>query len=87
MNVLKEDNSLSPNEEKIKRLEEKVFYYEKNFSQLFNYSALIMFNPKSDTYYIYPSNDSKICFEIFPEDRELSKIAEKEYLRRRNNGE
>lgn len=87
MNVLNEEKSLSPNENKIKELEERVLYYEMNFKQLFEYSALIMFMPKSDIYYIYPSNDSKICFEIFPQDRELYRLAEKEYLRRRGNGE
>ena len=87
MNILKEDESLTPNEEKIKQLTEKVFYYERNFEQLFKFSDSITFSPMHDIYYIRPSNDSKICFEIFPRDRELYKIAEKEYLRRRNNGE
>ena len=83
MNITKNDDSLTPNEEKIKYLTDRVAFYERNFEQLFNYSDSIIYNPMKNIYYVYPVNDSNLCIEVFPQDIELYKIVKEEYLRRR----
>ena len=83
MNITRDEEKLSPNEEKIEYLTKRIRYYERNFEQLFNCSDSITYNPLTNKYYVFPCKNTTLCIEVYPEDIQLFKAAKEEYLRRK----
>ena len=80
-------NELSPNDKRIKELEEKIQSYERQFIDIFAFSDIIQYSPFKDCYFVYPSRDNHFSFKVDQFDGEIYKFVEEEYLRRRKNGE
>ena len=85
MEIYKNDE-LSPNDRKIKELEEKIQSYERLFIDIFAFSDIIQYSPMKDYYIVYPSRDNHFSFRVYYADGEIYKFVKEEELRRRENG-